>query len=316
MRPTVRQLEYALAVARELSFRRAAEACHVTQPALSVQIRDLEALLGVRLFERDKRHVFVTPAGEPVLERIRRALSSLDDVVDAARAQGQPLAGRLRLGVIPTVAPYVLPWLVPRMGEHFPHCTLRLVENQTAKLVEDLERGELDLLLLAAEADLGSAHVSVLFEDPFRLVAPEAHPLAKRKRVRARDLDGETVLLLDDGHCLRTQAMSLCRAAGAHELGDFRATSLATLTQMVAHGLGLTVLPDTALESELARCSGLVARPFESPGPFRSIALAWRPSSPFAAQYEELAGLVRDAAPWGRRPMGRAKESQRRAPSR
>lgn len=200
MRPTLRQLEYLVAVAEHLNFRRAAERCAVTQPALSSQIAQLEKTLGVSLFERDRRRVLLTAAGEAQVTRAREILARVDDAVEAAHVHTEPLAGQLALGVIPTVAPYLLPRSLPALHAHYPDLRLRLREDHTERLVESTLRGELDVLVLALEADLGELDTYPLFEDPFRLAVPPGHPVEKRKTARETDLAGEPVLYLDDGH--------------------------------------------------------------------------------------------------------------------
>jgi LysR family hydrogen peroxide-inducible transcriptional activator len=199
-RPSTRQLEYLVALADHLNFRRAAEACFVTQPTLSTQLKQLETVLGVQLFERDTRRVLPTPAGEALAARARVALRELDDLVAGARGFREPLAGPLRLGVIPTVAPYLLPAALSALRQRFPHLRLFVREDPTDRLLEQLHRGELDLLLLAREASLGDATTLDLFRDPFWLAVPRDHRLAKRKRVREADLTGEQLVLLEDGH--------------------------------------------------------------------------------------------------------------------
>lgn len=200
MRPTLRQLEYLVALAETLSFRRAAEATHVSQPGLSAQIRELETLLGVRLFERSRRRVLATAAGEAASGRARRILARVDDLADAARRHRSPLCGDLRLGVIPTVAPYLLPRALPAVRRRHPDLRLLLAEDQTPRLVERLASGRLDVLLLALETDLRASETRPLFRDPFLLAVPSDHRLAARKRVREADLADESVLLLEDGH--------------------------------------------------------------------------------------------------------------------
>ncbi|NOT31365.1 MAG: LysR family transcriptional regulator, partial [Planctomycetes bacterium] len=262
-RPGLRQLECAVAVAEQLSFRRAAEACFISQPALSLQIQQLESLLGTRLFERDRRRVLLTPAGEQLLPHLRGALLALDGLVEAARALGDPLAGTLRLGVIPTVAPYVLPGVIGPLRKRFPKLRLLLREDHTARLVERVQEGKLDLALLALEAELGNLATHALYSDPFVLVTPASHALAGRALARAKnitdaDLADQDVLLLEDGHCFRNQALSLCQRAGARELVDFRATSLNTLVRMVASGTGITLLPAMAVATEVRTQDRLV----------------------------------------------------------
>jgi len=293
MLPSLRQLEYLVEVARQRSFRRAARACGVSQPGLSAQIRTLEELLDLSLFERDRRRVLPTPAGEALAARARRVLAEAQALVEAARVFTRPLAGPLRLGVIPTVSPYLLPEVLPEVRRRYPELALELREERTDRLVTRLAEGRLDLLLLALEAELGDLETLPLFADPFFLAVPAAHPLARRRSVREADLDGTQVLLLEDGHCLRDQALALCSAHGAVELGDFRATSLATLVQMVASGAAVTLLPQLALAAEVPPGGELVTRPFRAPAPHRTIGLAWRRSSPRAGEYRELAPLLR-----------------------
>ena len=200
MRPTIRQLEYLVAVADHLNFRRAAEAAHVSQPGLSAQIQQLEQILGVRLFERDRRSVRPTDAGLDAAARARHILSRVDDLGESAGGYRAPLTGRLRLGVIPSVAPYLLPRVLPGIRKHHPSLRLLLREDTTARLVDLLEEGHLDVLLLALDAPLGDVQRHPLFEDPFVLATLNGHPLASQKRVREEDLTGEPVLLLEDGH--------------------------------------------------------------------------------------------------------------------
>lgn len=199
-RPTVRQLEYVVAVADHGHFGRAARACFVTQPALSAQLQQVEELLEVTIFERGRRQVRATPAGAEIVRRARRVLVEVDELVEAARVAQEPLSGDLRLGVIPTVAPYLLPRVLPKVRRRHKKLRLLLREDPTARLVAELEAGRLDLLLLALEADLGDAHTHPLFDDAFHVVMPADHALARRKRLRQSDLTSERVLLLDDGH--------------------------------------------------------------------------------------------------------------------
>ena len=290
MTPTLRQLEYFAAVAEGLSFHRAARACHVSQPGLSAQIRELESTLDVQLFERDRRGVLVTPAGEALLPRARAALAEAEALVEAARAYRRPLTGRLRLGAIPTIAPYLLPRVLPEVRRRHPELRLELHEAVTGELVERLRAGALDLLLVALEAPLAGLATRALFADPFVAALPAAHPLARRKRLRESDLAGETALLLADGHCLREQALAVCRASGAHELGDFRASSLATLVEMVRGGAGVTLLPELAVAA-VGAPRDLAIVPFAKPAPARTIGFAWRPRSGRAAEFEQLAEL-------------------------
>lgn len=293
MSPTIRQLEYVVAVAELRSFHEAARRCHVSQPGLSAQIRQVEETLGVRIFERDRRHVLVTPEGQVIVRQARRVLAEAGELLSAAEGVGgEGLVGTLRMGVIPTVAPYLLPQALPRIRERYPKLRLLLYEGQTHDIVARLHDGKLDLLLLALEADLERAETHPLFRDDFVLAVRSGHPLSKRKRVEDKDLATDEILLLDDGHCLRDQALPVCRRARAREIGDFRAGSLATLAQMVASGLGMTLLPRIAVPVEASRGAGLVTRPFRAPAPFRTIGLAWRPTSVKKRSFVELGELI------------------------
>jgi LysR family hydrogen peroxide-inducible transcriptional activator len=322
---TLRQLEYAVAIADLGSFQRAARACHVTQPGLSAQIRQLEELVGVRLFERDRRRVFVTPAGEELIRRARRVLAEAEGIVDAAQSLHAPLCGTLRLGVIPTIAPYLLPQVLPRVRRRHPQLRLRLHEARTAELVALLRRGELDLLLLALEAPLDGLETRPLFSDPFVFAAARGHRLAGRARVRESDLEGERVLLLEDGHCLREQALAACQGMGAEEIGDFRASSLATLVEMVAGGAGATLLPELSVDAARRGRTELALLPFVAPAPARTIGLAWRPTSGRGAEFELLAKLLvegrqrseatREPRERSERRRGEPQRASRRGPS-
>jgi LysR family hydrogen peroxide-inducible transcriptional activator len=291
---TLRQLQYAVAIADSLSFRKAAERCHVSQPSLSAQVAQLEGVLGVRLFERDRRRVLVTSAAREILERARLILRESDDLVELAQRSSDPLSGTLRVGVIPTISPYLLPGLTARVRSTFPRLTLLWREDKTEVLVRNLESGALDAALLALEADVGDVEREIIGRDPFVLATPLGHALgAKTSSAKTSELFDERVLLLDDGHCFRTQALSFCASAKAHEL-EFRATSLATLVQMVAGGVGVTLLPGLAVTTETRR-AGLSIRQFVQPGPGRTIALVWRKRSPLASALRRLAATARTA---------------------
>jgi LysR family hydrogen peroxide-inducible transcriptional activator len=296
---TLRQLQYVVAVAEELSFRRAAERCRVAQPSLSAQIAQLESVLGVRLFERTRRKVLVTTAGRELTQRARRILIDADDLVAAGKQAKNPLAGTLRVGVIPTIAPYVLPSGAPALRNEFPELTLAWREDKTSVLVESLEAGSLDAALLALEADIGELEHEVVAVDPFVLALPEGHPLArKRGPVATADLRGTDVLLLDEGHCFRDQALEVCSSNRVRE-GEYRATSLTTLVQMVAGGTGVTLLPEVAVSTEAAR-AGLRTRALSSPRARRTIALVWRRRSPMGPALRKVAAVLRSAFPRAR----------------
>ena len=310
---TLRQLQYAAAVAELRSFRRAAERCHVSQPSLSAQVIQLEEQLGVRLFERGSRKVLVTAAGEAALARVRRLLLEADDLADSVRQLSDPLAGTLRLGVIPTVSPYLLPDVVPALRARHPALTAVWVEEKTPHLVEMLRQGRIDGALLALEAPLGEVEREVVAVDPFVLAGRPGHPLLQGgSHATFHDLRGAEFLLLDDGHCFRDQALEVCSAARGREL-DFRATSLPTLVQMVAGGAGVTLLPRLALAVENRR-SELAIRPLASPEPHRTLALVWRPRSPLGPALRRLAATLREACAPSSRPAPRGKGARRGTP--
>lgn len=293
---TLRQLQYLLAVADTLSFRRAAEECHVSQPALSAQIADIEDRIGIRVFERDRRRVLLTAAGRDVLERARQVLREADDLIATAQRAGDPLAGTLRIGVIPTISPYLLPAVTPQLRTHFPRLTVAWLEDKTDALRTHLESGGLDAALLALEAEIGDVERDVIARDPFFLVAPHNHPLGQTRGAAApADLRDSEVLLLDEGHCFRTQALALCSSVRARE-SAFRATSLTTLVQMVAGGAGLTLLPSLAVATEAARAC-LAVRPLAVPAPERTLALVWRRQSSLTDALRQVAGAIRAAYP-------------------
>jgi LysR family transcriptional regulator, hydrogen peroxide-inducible genes activator len=293
---SLRQLQYIVAVAECGSFRRAAEACHVAQPSLSAQVGVAEQALGVQLFERTGRRVRVPPAAAPLIAQARRVLMAAGDLQEIARQRADPFRGTLRLGVIPTICPYLLPDLAPALARDYPDMTVDWSEERTARLVEQLKEGAIDAAIVALEADLrGLAHESLGW-DPFFVAAAPGHRLArghKKARVTPKDLDGERVFLLDEGHCFRDQVLQLCTRAGARETG-FRATSLATLVQMVSASGGVTLLPSIALPVENRR-SQLTLRRFAAPGPGRTLALAWRRGSALRTPLVRIASTMRRA---------------------
>lgn len=291
---SLRQLQYVVAVAEHKSFRRAALACHVSQSSLSTQIAQLEDTLGVRLFERDRKTVMTTPAGAEVIDRAQRVLVNADELVELAQRHADPLSGTVRLGVIPTIAPYLLPEVMPLLRERFTKLTPIWREEKTSTLVALLQSGELDGMVVALESPLGDVDHVVLGRDPFVFAAAPKHRLAhNRSPVEISDLEGERVLLLDDGHCFRAQALSFCERAKAEELG-FRATSLATLSQMVASGAGVTLLPRIAVPTENSH-SALVLKPFTPKAPERTLCVAWRRHSPVGATLTPIAMTMREA---------------------
>jgi LysR family transcriptional regulator, hydrogen peroxide-inducible genes activator len=254
---SLRQLQYALAVAEARSFRRAAERCHVAQPSLSAQLAQLEDALGVRLFERDRRRVLLTRAGEELIVRAQRVLTDVDDLAAMARGLADPLAGTLRFGIVPTISPYLLPEIVAPLRSAFPRLTVLWSEEKTEAQLEGLNKGRLDAALLAVVSGMDGLAYEVIGQDPFVLAGPRGHALLRAKRpLKVEELAGAHVLLLDDGHCFRDQALQLCTAAHARA-ADFRATSLSTLAQMVTGGAGVTLLPQMSIAVENRRQDGL-----------------------------------------------------------
>jgi LysR family hydrogen peroxide-inducible transcriptional activator len=295
-RASIRQLECLVAVAEHGTFRRAAGTLGISQPALSAQVQGAERLFGVQVFERDRRSVLITPAGEEIVARAREALAAVDAVADAARRRGEPLVGALRLGVIPTIAPYWLPSLLPAVRARFPRLELSLREDQTHRLLSQLAAGQLDLALLALPVP-GDFTTAEIAHEGFVVAARRGAALTKKRtKLAASDLDDETVLLLEDGHCLRDQALAVCTRGGATEAMELRATSLPTLVQMVAGGLGITLLPEAAAASLVQPKGPIDLASFGNPVPGRTIGLAWRTSSARLREFRLLAETMQVAA--------------------
>jgi len=287
----LRAVRYLVTLADVRHFSRAAERCHVSQPTLSTQIRKLEGELDVQLVERSPRKVMLTEVGAEIVERARAMLADADAIRAIARRSKDPHSGTVRLGIFPTLAPYFLPHVVPEIRRRFPRLTLRLFEEKTEDVINMLRQGRLDAGLLALPIEAEQLATRVLFEEPFVLAVPEAHSLSARKTITLEDLEEEELLLLEDGHCLREQALEVCQLAGAHEKLDFHATSMETLRQMVAAGTGITLMPVMAVKPPVAHTDNLVTRPFTQPGPKRTIALVWRKSTALAPFLEELAEI-------------------------
>jgi LysR family hydrogen peroxide-inducible transcriptional activator len=277
--PTLRQLRYLVELTECRHFGRAAENCHVTQSTLSAGIQEIEELLGVRLLERTKRKVVTTPIGLEIAERARRTLEEAEALVQAARVGAEPLTGELRLGVIPTIAPYLLPRVLPALRARFPKLKLYLREEQTQRLLDQLAGGDLDVLLLAFPIDTPGCDVSMIAKDPFWLVCPKSHPLAAQESIDPNSIPLDELLLLEDGHCLRDHALAVCRTVTRGKAGQFQGTSLHTLVEMVANGLGITLLPGMAAASHLSEGGPLVLRPLKGEESGREIGLCWRHTS-------------------------------------
>ena len=285
--PSLQQLRFLAALADERHFGRAAEACAVTQSTLSAGIKELEERLGVSLVERTRRHVLLTPLGQEIVGRGRRLLRDAEDLAEAAKAGQEPLSGPLRLGIIPTIGTYFIPPALRGLARKFPKLRLYLREEQTAALLEKLEKGQLDLALIALPYEVGELETMALGPDRIVVALPKGHKLAAGKRVDPEALAGEELLLMEDGHCLRSHALQACRLAGPDRNEVFQGTSLRTLLQMAAGGIGITLMPQMAVATEITPESGLVARPLAG-DPTRTIALAWRRSSARKAEFRAL----------------------------
>ena len=288
----LRDLKYLVALADLRHFGKAADACFVSQPTLSTPIRKLEDELGVVRVERAPRTVMLTAAGLDVVQRARRIVADVEQMREAARRSRDPESGTLRLGVFPTLGPYLLPHVVPTLRARFPQLELLLVEEKSDELLQRLREGKLDAALLALPLHDDQLHAEFLFEEPFVLAAPQQHPLAGRSALDAAELSDETLLLLEDGHCLRDQALDVCRLSGAREKSGFRATSLETLRQMVAAGVGVTLLPALSVHEPIAQPANIRLVPFRGTAPSRRIALVWRKSSALDAFLHQLGDAI------------------------
>lgn len=291
--PSLRLLRAFTHVAENRSFRAAADVLNITQPALSLQIKDLEERLGVRLFERQARAATLTRAGEALLPKARHILAASDELEQFAARLGEPLTGRLRLGVIPTIAPYLLPKLLQETAGDYPSLELHISEDKTENLLAALRNGQIDVALLALPLQQDDLHEQKLFDDAFVLAVPSAHELAKQKILSEADIMAGPLLLLDDGHCLRDQVLNFCKAPRTPGVktgpANFRAASLRTLTELVAHGMGVTLLPAMAAKQEVQNHHAIKLRDLPMKSAVRTIGLAWRKNHPGAAEFKELA---------------------------
>ena len=292
--PTLKQFRYLVALAETLHFRKAAEQCHVSQPTLSGQLKELEERLGVQLVERSQRsQVVLTPVGQTIAERARIVLRDVQDIVDLGKHGQQWLDGTIKLGALPTLGPYLLPHVLPELHQSHPSLKLYVREGMPAPLVRSLEEGDLDLLLFPMpmrETDLESTR---LFREQLWVVIPGDHPLAAKKQIERSDLSGKTVLALEPGHRLYEQVADLCREFGAELSHDFEGTSLDTIRLMVGMGMGISFMPTVYVLSEVAKDPQVVARPMKSRPPTRTVALAWRRHSARSDEYQALASIIR-----------------------
>ena len=275
----LRDLRYFVALAETRHFGKAAERSYVSQPTLSAQIKKLETYLGVQLIERQPRKVALTETGVKILPIARRIVQESDEIVSLARNEHDPLSGKLKVGLIPTIGPYLLPLITRKLRKQLPRLKLMLYEHQTQPLLEKLRAGDIDVGILALPVPLDGLEARPLYDEDFTLAVPSNNPLAKRANIKIDDLTGETLLLLEDGHCLRDQALDVCSRIDVKESEDYRATSLETLRQMVAAGLGITLLPKLATRGPFGSGHGLAVKEFSRPVPSRSVGAVWRKST-------------------------------------
>jgi len=292
MMPSIKQLKYLCAVAEHKHFSKAAAACHVTQSTLSVAIQDLESQLGVVVFERNKKTVLITPLGEKLLHQARGILGAVEDFVSLARANEGALSGEIRLGVIPTIGPFILPPILKNLRKSYPKLKLYLKEALSAQLLLQLQQGRLDLIMLAFPYAMPDMETMNLFRDEFLLCLPPGHRLEKVKQVKQQQLRGESLLLLEEGHCLRDHALEACKLQSADTDLVYQGTSLHTLVQMVANGLGVTLLPEMAVQANVLGDTHLQLKHFSSENVSREIGMAWRRSDPRRDDYLLLAEFV------------------------
>ena len=290
--PTLRQLSHLAALAETLHFGRAAAQSHVTQSTLSASIKELEDTLQASLVDRTKRKVILTPLGTEVAERARRLLDDAEAIARLAQREAAPLSGTLRMGVIPTIGPFLLPTVLPKLRRAYPRLRLYLTEDLSARLVEQLHSGAIDVALLALPYDAGNVEERVLFDDTFKLATSKDHPLANRKGVRLDELKSEELLLLKEGHCLREHAMEACRLADPKQAAVVEATSLHTLVQMVDNGLGTTLLPQLAIDGGILRGTHISVVPFAGTQPTRKIGLIWRRGTGRGAEFYLLGSEI------------------------
>ncbi len=293
----LRDLKYLVALADHRHFGRAAEASFVSQPTLSTQIKKLEEELGVVLIERGTRRLMLTEVGAAIAERAREVLNEVEQIREEARRHRDPEAGSLRLGLFPTIGPYLLPHVMPNLRTRFPQLELYLIEEKTEVLIDQLRRGRIDAAVLALPVEDKSFATELLFEEPFVLCTPADQPAPDHLPVQLFDLKANSLLLLEEGHCMRDQALEVCERAGARERQGFRATSLETLRQMVAAGVGVTLLPVLSVKPPVASNPALRVASFEEPSPKRELGLIWRRQSARANLMPELAEVLRTLPP-------------------
>lgn len=292
--PTLKQLKYLCALAQHQHFGNAAKACHVSQSTLSASIVELEDILSISLVERNNRAVLLTAVGQEVIERAKSILTDVDDVVSLCQASKEPFHGTIRLGVIPTIAPFILPNMLKALRAQHPACKLFVREDLSQALVDALQVGELDVLLLALPFPAEHTDTLALFDDPFYLAAMPHTQLVMSRKLRTRDLQGADMLLLEEGHCLRDHALEACKLRERDVTVPYQATSLTTIVQMVANGIGMTLLPKMATDAGITEGTSLVIRPFDEPDVGRQIGLMWRKKTPRKHEFGLLGAFIQE----------------------
>jgi LysR family hydrogen peroxide-inducible transcriptional activator len=292
--PTLKQLRYLIALAEHGHFGHAARSCHVSQSTLSAGILELEDVLGAPLVERNNRRVILTLLGDEVVQRGKGVMLAVEDIVACCRAASEPFNGAMRIGVIPTIAPFILPALLKRLREEHPDFRLFIREDLSENLVDALNRGELDVLLLALPYPVHGVDELPLFEDEFLLACPAGHALTQEKTLRTSDLRGADLLLLEDGHCLREHALEACKLRDSDVSVPYQATSLNTIVQMVANGIGVTLLPKMALDANVLSGTDVVVLPFSESGISRTVGLMWRRNTPRQVEFRQLGAFIRE----------------------
>jgi len=295
--PSLRQLSYLIAVSESLNFTQAAAVCHVTQSTLSGGIQELERLLDATLVERDRHAVRMTPVGEAVVDRARGLISMANDLVEHAAQAGRPMTGLLRLGAIPTIAPYLLPPLLRISRERHPSLRIALREDQTARLLQQVRAGDLDFALIALPYETHELKLAILFHEELWLIAVAGDASARLARPRVEQLDPQRMLLMEEGHCLRTHTLTSCGLGERANQGGLEASSVSTLVQMVEEGLGFGLLPEMAIRSGALNQTTVMARPIAAPAPKRTIAMLARPSTARAVEFDAIAAIARSLEP-------------------
>jgi LysR family hydrogen peroxide-inducible transcriptional activator len=288
----LKDLKYLVALADTGHFGKAAERTFVSQPTLSAQLKKLEEYLGVKLVERQPKNVQLTEVGKQIVVRARRMLDEGDEIVALARSNTDPFAGKLKVALIPTIGPYLLPRVMQKIRKGLPQLGLMLYEYQTESLLKRLRDGEIDLGIMAMPALADGVETRDLYEENFTVALPNNHPLASKTTIKVQDLKGHTLLLLEDGHCLRDQALEVCSRVDVKEAEDFRATSLETLRQMVVAGLGITLLPEMAVESPFGSQRGLTIKQFAKPAPSRTVGAVWRKTTTRGAAINAVCDVI------------------------